>query len=81
MSNSLKLPIQYQKRMDKNLKITKTDGVDIEGKIVHVDDEGVEVEVTIPMNKKLKQPERIEKYSLKYNEIKKALIPIKFNKK
>jgi hypothetical protein len=33
------------------------------------------------MNKKLKQPERIEKYSLKYNEIKKALIPIKFNKK
>jgi ribosome maturation factor RimP len=81
MSNSLKLPIQYKKRLDKNLKITKTDGVDIEGKIIHVDDEGVEVEVTIPMNKKLKQPERIEKYSLKYNEIKKALIPIKFNKK
>jgi len=81
MSNSLKLPIQYQKRLNKDLKITKTDGVDIEGKIVHVDDEGVEVEVTIPMNKKLKQPERIEKYSLKYNEIKKALIPIKFNKK
>ena len=81
MSNSLILPTQYKKRLNKNLNITTKDGLEIEAKVIEVTDEGILAELTIPANKKKKEPEQIVTYNLLYTQITKALIPLNIAKK
>lgn len=76
MSNPLILPIQYQKRMDKNLDILTTEGKEMTGKVIEVNDEGIVIEITIPKNKKLKEEEKIITEKISFNQIKKAIIPL-----
>ncbi len=80
MSNSLKLPIQYRKRIGKTLNFLIKDGLDFEGKVMEVTDEGITVEQLIPANKKKKEEEKIIKHEFKYDQITKAIIPLKFKK-
>jgi ribosome maturation factor RimP len=76
MTNPLILPIQYQKRLNKNLDIVTTEGVALTGKIIDVNEQGISLEITIPKNKKTKEEEKISTQQYTYNQIKKATIPL-----
>lgn len=80
MSNSFKLPIQYQKRIDKSMNVVTREGKEFEGVIKSVDDENVVFEQLIPANKKTKEEEKKIVHTLNYNQILKATIPFKFKK-
>lgn len=79
MSNSLVLPIQYEKRLDKNLEITTIEGELLVGKVKEVHEEGIILEVVIPKNKKTKEEEKLIEHKLSFNQIKKAFIPLPTN--
>lgn len=78
MSNSLIVPQQFQKRLEKNLIITKLDGSGFEAKLIEIEGEQLTFEEIIPKNKKTKEEEKTIIHKINRNEIKKALIPIKF---
>ncbi|MCU0328494.1 MAG: hypothetical protein MUE53_05840 [Chitinophagales bacterium] len=78
MSNSLKKPFQYKKRLQKDLQIWDKEGKDFFGKITYVDDQKFTLSWTIPANKKTKTPEEFRSQDFLYDQISKALIPIKF---
>lgn len=78
MTNSLKIKKQYEKRIGKNLTITKDDGTGFEAKLINIDDETLLFEELIPANKKTKEAEKTIQHKISFKEIKKALIPIKF---
>ncbi len=80
MSNSFKLPIQYQKRIDKSMNVVTKEGLEFEGYIKEVDDAKVIFEQIIPANKKTKEEEKKIAHTLTYNQILKATIPFKFKK-
>jgi ribosome maturation factor RimP len=79
MSNSLLLPFQYKKRLGKKLEILTSEGKTLEGEVKEVDDEKIIITEYIPKNKKTKEVEKFVEHILKYNQIKKALIPIPSN--
>jgi ribosome maturation factor RimP len=81
MSNSLILPAQFKKRLNKNLNISTKDGLEMEAKVIEVSDEGIVAELTIPANKKKKEPEQKVTYNILYTQITKALIPLNIAKK
>lgn len=81
MSNPLKLPIQYTKRIGKNLHFVLDSGKEFEGKVLSVSEDMVLAEETIPAIKKSKEPEKIIKHELTYNQIKKATIPFQISKR
>lgn len=84
MSNPLKVPRQYKRRLGKKLQVIKNDGSEIEGEVIQVDDEKIRLRKSIekPKSKKGKATEALwdetEEYELSYKDIKKALIPFKF---
>lgn len=80
MTNPLMIPAQYQKRLNKDLDIVTVNGEEWSGRLTRADEEGIEIEVIKQAIKKTKEPEEKISYQLKYYQIKKATIPIKFNK-
>jgi|LakMenEpi03Aug12_release.lakeMendotaPanAssembly.Ray.scaffolds.fasta_scaffold45222_4 ribosome maturation factor RimP len=81
MSNPLKVPMQYIKRIGRTLDITTNKGMKHSAVLKHADDEKIIVEEIIEIKKNKKQlaetptPKEIE---LKYSDIKTALLQIKF---
>lgn len=81
MSNPLKLPIQYQKRLDKNMRIVTKDGQDITAKMVEVTETGIKLVETIPADKKKKTQETTVNHQYDFSQIAKALIPFTITNK
>ncbi|HEY0262264.1 MAG TPA: hypothetical protein VGB95_04510 [Chitinophagales bacterium] len=80
MSNPLRVPRQYKRRIGQTLDIVKTDGTDLEGILESVNDDFIVLK-SIPKKsaKKPKKGEKIEAeeiktFELKYSEIKRALL-------
>jgi len=83
MSNPLRIPRQYKKRIGRILEIVKTDGVSLEAQLMSADDEKIVLkEIAKPVKKvkgkKAEEKEEPKEFELKYSEIKKALIQLKF---
>lgn len=83
MSNPLKVPRQYKKRIGRVLEIVKTDGTALEGQLMEADETQIKLrEVKAEKKKKDKKnpvPEKApQEWILKYDDIKKALIQFKF---
>jgi ribosome maturation factor RimP len=79
MSNPLLMPFQYKKRLGKKLEILTSEGIEIDGEVINVDEEKIKLSQFIPKNKKKKEEEKTIEHILKYTQIKKALIPIPTN--
>jgi ribosome maturation factor RimP len=84
MSNPLKVPRQYKRRIGRILEILKTDGTELEGELVAVSDESIMLKTQVKEVKKKKgvkteeKPEEPKTFDLKYAEIKRALIQLKW---
>jgi ribosome maturation factor RimP len=83
MSNPLRITRQYKKRIGRILEIVKTDGVALEAQLMSADDEKIVLkELAKPVKKvkgkKAEEKEEPKEFELKYSEIKKALIQLKF---
>ncbi|MGM5630377.1 ribosome assembly cofactor RimP [Apibacter raozihei] len=80
ISNPLELPRQYHKNVGRDLKITKVDGVEVEGVLTESTEEYVVLEWKERRPKQIgKGKETVElKEQIPYNDIKKAIIIIKF---
>lgn len=84
IDNPLRIPRQYKKRIGRTLEIVKTDGTDLEAKLVSADDEKIVLAPIVEVKKKKKGPKAEEKeeapkeFELKYEDIKKALIKIEW---
>lgn len=83
MSNPLRVPRQYKRRIGRILEITKTNGEAIEAELLEANDEGIKLkEIAAPKKKSKKgkgdEPEAPKEYELKYGEIKKALLQFNF---
>ena len=85
MSNPLRIPRQYKKRIGRILEIVKADGTEVEARLVSADDERIVlVAVVKEVKKKKKGPktgeveEAPKEFDLKYSDIKKALIKIEW---
>lgn len=84
MSNPLRVPRQYKRRIGRILEIVKTDGTQIEGQLLEADDEKIKVREVIEeklsktqkaKNKEVKEP---QEFVLTFDEIKKAVLQFKF---
>lgn len=84
MSNPLKVPRQYKRRVGRILEIVTTAGKQIEAELIAVDDEKIVLRKVQPVEKKKKKKDEetlapaAEEIVLPYSEIKKALIQFKF---
>lgn len=84
MTNPLKVPRQYKRRIGRILEITKTNGQQLEAKLLAVDDDKITLEEVLPevkkKKKKVEEPVASEPkvFVLYYTEIKRALIQFKF---
>jgi ribosome maturation factor RimP len=83
MSNPLKVPRQYKKRIGRVLEIVKTDGTALEGELLEANDMQIKLREIKPEKKKKDKknatPEEApQEWILKYEDIKKALIQFKF---
>lgn len=84
ISNPLKVPRQYKRRIGETLEVVKTDGTVIEAVLECADDEKIilKSEPKKPAKKPKKGEEKQEEeptiYEVKYSEIKKALLQIKW---
>lgn len=85
MSNPLKVPRQYRRRIGRVLEVLKNDGTQIEAQLVAVDDEKIELREVVAekkqkaKNKGQEQPVSEPKvYELRFDEIKKATLQFKF---
>ncbi len=87
MSNPLRVPRQYKKRIGRTLEIVKTDGTEVEAQLVKADDDKITLlPIVAEVKKKKKGPknqpeekgEAPKEFELKYSEIKKALIQIQW---
>lgn len=81
MSNPLRVPRQYKRRIGRTLEILKTDGKEVVGVLEEVHDDHIVllpvVKETKGKKKKTDAPEEAPlAFSLKYDEIKRALIQI-----
>ncbi len=73
----LQIPRQYRKNVGNCLEITLLDGVTLTGKVVHTDDQGIEIE---PLPQKKKKNEAISPISIPFEKIKTAKEVITFKK-
>ena len=86
MENPLKVPRQYKRRIGRILEILKTDGKQIEGQLVEADDEKIKLREVVEEKKKKKsetgkqktETEQPKEWTLKFDEIKKAVLQFKF---
>lgn len=87
MSNPLKVPRQYKRRIGQVLEVTKTDGTQFEARLTAVDEDKINLQEVLPEGKKLKPGSKqrvqvVERepklYEVKYSEIKKAVLQFKF---
>lgn len=83
MSNPLKVPRQYKKRLGRILEVVKTNGEKLEAQLVAADDEKIllkEVVAEKKKNKKKDEPAAAppKEYELKYAEIKRATLHFNF---
>lgn len=84
MSNPLKVPRQYKRRIGQTLDIVKTDGNTLEGVLESVNDDFIVLK-SVPKavkktskKKAVETPEEIKTFELKYSEIKKAVLQFKW---
>ena len=83
MSNALKVPRQYKKRIGRIFEIDKTDGSHLEAELIAADDEQIKLrDLKVELKKKdikkgVKEEEQKE-HVIKYSDIKKAVLQFKF---
>ena len=83
MDNPLRVPRQYKRRIGRVLEITKTNGVQVVGELLEVNDTNIKLR-DVPEEKsktqkaKSKEEKELKEYELKFEEIKKAVIQFKF---
>lgn len=79
MSNPLRVPMQYQKRIGRTLEILLNSGVKMMAILRQADDEKIVVEkIEVAKNKKKADaPTVLESVTIKYSEIKSAVLEIK----
>jgi len=91
MSNSLKVPRQYKRRIGRMFEIVKNDGTTLEAELVAADDEKITLrEIKIEKKRKVGSGELIavtksknaapetKEYELRYDEIKRAVLQFNF---
>lgn len=84
MSNPLRVPRQYKKRIGRTLDIVKTDGQTIQAQLTEVTDDSIRLVEIVEAKKKKKKPGAAEtetapkEYKLRYDEIKKAVLHFSF---
>lgn len=80
ITNPLKVPRQYKKRIGSKLEVWTVDGNLVEGELKAATNEGIELEKTIkPVKKKKNEPlleVKPEKINIEYKNIKKALLQL-----
>ena len=83
MSNPLRVPRQYKRRINSVLEVIKNDGTEITGRLLQVNDDTIKlIEVieeakskTQKKNKEVKEP---REFTLAFSDIKKAVLQFKF---
>ena len=81
LDKPLKLHLQYQKNMGRNLDIVTKDGLKTTGKLVKVSEDHIEIKAEDKEKKKhknLKQPV-LKNYVFDFSEIKSARVVVQFN--
>jgi ribosome maturation factor RimP len=86
MSNPLKVPRQYKRRIGRTLEILKTDGSLLEGKLTTVDDDKIVIlqepkttaKKKASSTKNTEAEESAKELTIKYSDIKRALLQFKF---
>jgi len=83
MSNPLKVPRQYKRRIGKVLEVVKNDGGQLVGELVEAGEEKIKLREVLPeksKTQKAKSKEAIapQEYELSFSEIKRATIQFKF---
>ncbi len=83
MDNPLRVPRQYKRRVGQVLEVTKTDGVQVLGELIAVNDANIKLrdvpeEMSKTQKAKNKETRELKEYELKFEEIKKAVVQFKF---
>ena len=84
MSNPLKIPRQYKRRVGSMLEVVKNDGTQLRGRLVEVGDQKIKLreepeEKSKSQKAKSKEkPEEPKEYEVGFDEIKKAVLQFKF---
>ncbi|MCW5908742.1 MAG: ribosome assembly cofactor RimP [Chitinophagales bacterium] len=81
MSNPLRVPRQYKKRIGRKLEVIKTNGEKIEAQLTEADDEKIKLVETIQEKKNKKNKEAApepKQYEVKYADIKRATLVFSF---
>jgi len=81
MSNPLKVPRQYKRRIGRILEIVKTDGTQLEAELLSANEQQIELQPVAKAPSKKKNAPAVEapaKIILPYSDIKRALIQFKF---
>ena len=86
MSNPLRVPRQYKRRIGRVLEVVKNDGTQIEAELVEADEEKIKLKEVIEEKKKnkknqesrTKSQEEPKEYELRFDEIKRATLQFKF---
>ena len=83
MSNPLKVPRQYKRRIGRVLEVVKTDGTEVVGQLIAADDRKIKLlevleEKSKTQKAKSKEVQVPKEYELGFDEIKKAVLQFKF---
>ena len=84
MSNPLRVPRQYKRRIGRVLEVLKNDGTQIEAELVEADEEKIKLKEVIEERKnkgqksKVKEIQEPKEYELRFDEIKRATLQFKF---
>jgi ribosome maturation factor RimP len=84
MTNPLKLPRQYKRRIGSVLEVVKTDGTQLEGELVEAEEGQIKLRQVAEVKKgkkpgaKKKESEEPKEYVVKMEEIKRAVVQLKF---
>ena len=84
MSNPLKVPRQYKRRIGRIFEVLKNDGTQIEAQLVEADEEKIKLREVVEEKKvkgqkiKVKEIPELKEYELRFDEIKRAVLQFKF---
>lgn len=84
MENPLRVPRQYKRRIGRILEVIKTDGTQITGELIEVDEKKFKLREVIEEKKsktrkvKIKETQEPKEYVLNFDEIKRAVLQFKF---
>ena len=83
MTNALKVPRQYKKRIGRVLEIDKMDGTHLDATLLEANDDQIKLQEIKPELKKKDKKKGVKEeepkeYVVKYSEIKKAVLQFKF---